>query len=144
ESVADPLGVEAGGEVPGLGLLAIRTEMREDKTIRSSQARWTASSGPLAALRGSEVAGYEIHHGQTELRSGAEAVLEIGGEAAGSGDGAVWGCYLHGVFGNDELRRAWLASLRSGTRAELRWEEHLDRELGRLADAVEASLDMRT
>src|SRR5690606_6088364 len=27
--------------------------------------------------------------------------------------------------------------------AELRWEEHLDRELDRLADAVEASLDMR-
>src|SRR5690606_33768281 len=94
ETVADPLGLEGGGEVPGLGLLAVRTALAEDKTTRLARGRWTASSGPLAVLRGAEAEGYEIHHGQTELWPGAEALLEIEGLAAGAADGVVWGCYL--------------------------------------------------
>jgi len=143
-SVADPLGLEDGGEVPGLGLLDARTVLAADKTTRRARGRWTGAAGPLAALRGTEVSGYEIHHGHTEPGLGAEVLLEVEGEPAGVAAGAVWGCYLHGAFGDDALRATWLGSLRGGPAASAgrRWETHLDRELDRLADAVEASLDM--
>jgi adenosylcobyric acid synthase len=139
-SVADPLGLEGGGEVPGLSLLEVRTVLGEEKTTRRAEGRWTARSGALAALRGEAVVGYEIHHGRTEPLDGAEPLLEIAGEVAGVGSGMVWGCYLHGLFADDRLRAAWLASLGAGASAS--WEAHLDRELDRLADAVEAALDL--
>jgi cobyric acid synthase len=40
------------------------------------------------------------------------------------------------------LRGAWLDSLRTGVTAATSWTAHIDGELDRLADAVEAALDM--
>jgi adenosylcobyric acid synthase len=140
-AVADPLGLEGGGEVAGLALLDVRTELAEAKTTRLAVASWTGG-GAFAALRGGTVSGYEIHHGRTDLGAAAEPLMSIQGEPAGAARGAVWGCYLHGAFGDDALRGAWLASLRAGTTSDTRWEAHLDAELDRLADAVETSLDM--
>ena len=139
--VGDPLGLEGGGEVAGLGLLDVRTELGEAKTTRLATATWTGE-GAFAALRGASVRGYEIHHGRTRLGPAAEPLMSIDGEPAGAARGAVWGCYLHGAFGDDALRGAWLGSLRGGAVAGTRWEAHLDAELDRLADAVEAALDM--
>lgn len=142
-SVADPLGLEGGGEMPGLGLLNLHTELGERKTTRRVRARWSAVAGPLAALAGSDVSGYEIHHGRTALGAGVEPILEAAGEPVGAGAGSVWGCYLHGLFADDALRTLWLAALRTGTApAAQQWENRLKHELDRLADAVEAALDL--
>ncbi|HEX2204238.1 MAG TPA: cobyric acid synthase [Longimicrobium sp.] len=141
-AVADPLGLEGGGEAPGLGLLDVRTELGEAKTTRRATGRWTTPPGALAALAGGEVSGYEIHHGRTELGADAIPLIEVEGEPAGAASGAVWGCYLHGVFGDDALRAAWLGALRAEHAAGARWEAHLEREIDRLADAVEAALDL--
>ena len=141
ESVADPLGLEGGGRVPGLGLLAVRTELGEAKTTRRVHGRWTAVSGPFAPLAGHQVVGYEIHHGRTTLADGVEPLLQIEGEPAGAGRDAVWGCYLHGIFADDALRAQWLGSLGAATTARS-WDSHLDAELERWADAVESALDM--
>jgi adenosylcobyric acid synthase len=138
-AVADPLGLEGGGEVAGLALLDVRTELGEAKTTRQAEAAWTGAA-PFAGLTGT-VRGYEIHHGRTELGPGAAALMSVAGEPAGASAGAVWGCYLHGAFGDDALRAAWLAPLRAGG-GGARWEAHVDAELDRLADAVEAALDM--
>jgi adenosylcobyric acid synthase len=140
-SVADPLGLEGGGELAGLGLLDVSTELGESKTTRLASAEWTGG-GFFAPLRGGRVGGYEIHHGRTLLGPGAEPLMSVGGEPAGAASGAVWGCYLHGAFADDGLRGAWLASLRAGHSARGGWEAHLDAELDRLADAVEAALHM--
>lgn len=141
-TVADPLRIEGGGEVPGLALLELHTTLDAEKTTRLANGRWIATSAPFSSLRNRAVSGYEIHHGQTHLGAGAEPLLEVAGQPAGAWAGAVWGCYLHGIFADDALRGLWLAALRSGASSQLRWEEHLDQELDRLADAVESALDM--
>jgi adenosylcobyric acid synthase len=141
-TVADPLQLEGGGTVAGLGLLDVQTELSEEKVTRQAEGRWTCGSGVLASLAGGEVTGYEIHHGRTKLGARAVPLLEVGGEVAGAVQGSVWGCYLHGAFQDPALRAAWLGSLRVDVTPGTAWAVYIDRELDRLADAVERSLAM--
>lgn len=155
ETIRDPNRLEsAAEEVAGLGLLPVETTFAGEKTTAQVNARVTGGPGWMASLMGRTLQGYEIHVGQTwsafpwlEIASrNGVAVQEPDG--AVSADGRVWGCYLHGLFENPEVREAWLASLRMGGTAgeqrsgkrpdEWRWGGALDR----LADAVEAALTM--
>jgi adenosylcobyric acid synthase len=116
EWISDPAGVEGqGGEEPGLGALPVETVFSSEKrTVRISaqaHAPW-ASSGLLE--------GYEIHMGRTRAIREERPLLTIvcrssqpTHESDGhiSADGRIWGCYMHGIFANDEFRRAWLRSL---------------------------------
>jgi adenosylcobyric acid synthase len=62
-------------------------------------------------------------------------------DGAAARDGRVWGCYLHGLFANDDFRRAWLASLAPGSRPDIGPEAgRIESALDRLADAVEAAV----
>ena len=142
ELVADPLGLEGGGEVRGLGLLPLRTSMELDKTTRVTNGQWVYGSPPVASVGAVNVTGYEIHHGDTEIGPDASCLVEIEGRPGGAIRGKVWGCYLHGLFANDELRRGWLRSLGAERRDDTSWEDRIDAELDRLADLLEASLDI--
>lgn len=105
KTVADPAGVEgAPRTAAGLGLLDVETVMAEAKTVRNSQAE-TAD--------GVRLKGYEIHMGHTSGPDCARAPIRIDGrpDGAASTQGKVWGCYLHGLFDNDEWREALLDRL---------------------------------
>ena len=139
--IRDPCHVEsADGEAAGLGLLPVETTFEPTKVTEQVRARVLGGPGWLTAIAGQEVAGYEIHMGRT---TGGRPWLENSRLGATGDDGRVWGCYLHGLFANTVLRRAWLASLSGGDRMT---EGHrpvtLSSALDRLADAVEAALDM--
>ena len=156
ERIADPLGLEAGGERPGLGLLPLVSELAAEKRLCRVEGLALA---PL--LEGeAPVRGYEIHHGRTRLldagpegaaADAARVVLRDGaGQALGWGrcgaDGRarVWGSYLHGIFDADAFRHALLAGLRAefGLSPAAGAAFGIGPELDRLADAVEAALDM--
>ena len=84
------------GLTEGLGLLPVRVRFGRQKILRRPQGR---------AL-GAPVAGYEIHHGVTEITDAeAEPFLD------GCRRGAVWGTSWHGALENDEFRRAFLAEV---------------------------------
>lgn len=140
-TVHDPGGVESDGRpVPGLALLDVATVMAPEKTLARTRGVHLAS--------GLEVAGYEIHHGQTAAPAGAAAIRAPGGGILGvaSPEGTIWGTYLHGVFDADAFRRWFLDRLR--TRKGLpplgqvcaRYD--IEPALDRLAEVVRASLDM--
>lgn len=139
--VEDASGVDGGGRVQGLGLLEIETEMTSVKTVRRTSAEVHDDGGPFTALDGACLAGYEIHHGRTSVRGDARPWLYAGADPIGAYAGTAWGAYLHGLFHNDVLRMEFLTSL--GARSDGQaFEAHLDREIDRVADVVEGSLDM--
>jgi adenosylcobyric acid synthase len=148
--VRDPAGIESSdGETPGLGLLPVETMFESAKATYQVQARVLGGPGWLTKAIGLEVEGYEIHMGRT---AGGNPWLEItcrNGAPAGLADGAadnagrVWGCYLHGLFANATLRRLWLASLSDAWKGTEAPASSLPATLDRLADAVEAALDMQ-
>jgi adenosylcobyric acid synthase len=151
-AIRDPDRVEsADGDVEGLGLLPGETTFVRVKSTHRVTARILESAGWLGALAGEAVSGYEIHMGQT---SGDRPWLRIAREEAsgqyffdGLADerGRIWGCYLHGLFANDEFRRAWLASLEGGRArpAPVSTARGIENALDRLASIVEQSLDMK-
>jgi adenosylcobyric acid synthase len=74
-------------------------------------------------------------------RGGQEVSVPDG---ATSAEGRVWGCYLHGLFDNANLRRAWLSSLgwRETSASRAPSTAGYGAAFDRLADAVEEALDM--
>ena len=141
-SVADPDGIEDGGSCPGLGLIGIETVLDAHKTTRRTEARIVADPPGLAGTPGLPLHGYEIHHGRTSVTGSASPwLLGSDGEPLGVHEGHAWGGYVHGLFEEDGLRRAFLDSLhvRTGTES---WRLRLDHEIDRIADVVAANIDM--
>jgi adenosylcobyric acid synthase len=123
-------GVESrSGRVPGLGLLPLHTAFAHDKVLALPTGRW----------RGHPVTGYQIHHGRITVEGG-EPFLD------GCRDGAVWGTTWHGVFDNDEFRRAFLTEVaraagRDWTPGTGSFAERREARLDALGDLVEEHLD---
>ncbi len=85
--------VESGARVvAGLGLLDADIVFSADKVLR----RWQL---PLS--------GYEIHYGRL-ARCAEEGWFDVDSEPQGIVRGAVFGTHWHGLFDNDDFRRAWL------------------------------------
>ncbi len=150
--ILDPGHVESPvGEVDGLDLLPIETTFEGEKATHQAQAIIRGDAGWLSALSGQTVDGYEIHMGRTqgddaapwlEITQRSDQAVTVMDGAVGP-DGRVWGCYLHGLFTNDGLRRAWLSSLGwSGDRRAAPGLADLEAAFDRVADEIAAALDL--
>ncbi len=136
--VNDPAHVESDvSSAAGLGLLPVETTFEAEKSTRQARAEIIGGAGWLASLHGETIGGYEIHMGQTPTTA---PLLQFEDRADGASafEGRVWGCYLHGLFGNEAFRRVWLRSLGWARTDETQGENPFDR----VADAVENAIDM--
>jgi adenosylcobyric acid synthase len=126
--------VESGaGQVPGLGLLPVRTAFGPDKVL-ARPARTLAD--------GVVVRGYEIHHG---------VLSRVGGEPFFADEGcrveAVAGTVWHGLLENDSFRREYLgyvarvAGRRFTVVPDTSFAAIREARLDRLADLVAEHLD---
>ena len=113
-----------------LGILPLRTDFAEEKTVRRTEARFGELSGPWRALSGLTVEGYEIRHGSSAPTAPLAEALP-GGLGWVAGD--VLAIYVHGLFENPAAVRAVVGS------APVRG---LDDAFDALADALDAHLDM--
>jgi adenosylcobyric acid synthase len=133
--VADPEGIEGPpSTMPGLGLLDVSTRMEEQKKLGLVRAVHVES--------GLGVEGYEIHLGRSEGPDQARPFARIDGrpEGAVSADGRVMGSYLHGLFGADAFRAAFLAKL--GAQSTARHQADIEAALDGLAAHLEAHLNI--
>ncbi|MDY4190746.1 MAG: cobyric acid synthase [Oscillospiraceae bacterium] len=147
-TLRDPLNVERGGELRGMGLLPVQTEFTPQKTRTRVQAGLCPETGFFKALAGKEAEGYEIHMGRTAREQGCApfAVLSSGPDGAVCGSAA--GTYLHGLFESsavtDALARA--LCLRKGVSPEeVQGIDHMsykEKQYDSLAGALRRCLDM--
>ena len=135
--IADPDGIEGpAGEVPGLGLLDISTVLAGSKRLELV--------GGTSQPDGVAFQGYEMHMGRTTGPDAARPLLRLAdGRADGavSPDGRVAGTYVHGLFGHDPQRAAWLARIGAST-APRQHEAEVEAALDALAAHLETHVDV--
>ena len=153
-TLRDPLGVEGGGEMAGMGLLPVDTVFQGEKTRTRMEGAVLAGPGCFPGLAGAPVEGYEIHMGATTLGEGAVPfcrVAPLGGGTPredGAVRGNVFGTYLHGVLDSGELLgRLWEGLARRkgldpGEAPAFDPVRRREAEYDKLADALRRSLDM--
>jgi adenosylcobyric acid synthase len=134
----DPLGLEgAPASMAGLGLLECETELAPGKVLAQV-------AGHLHP-EGAALAGYEIHLGRTwgsALERPLARLADGRPEGARSADGQILGTYVHGLFDQPAAQAALLrwAGLAGARGVDLAARREAD--LHRLADALEAHLDL--
>ncbi|WP_447725296.1 cobyric acid synthase [Sphingomonas koreensis] len=131
--IADPLGLEGTpGEVAGLGLLNVQTELTAAKALRPVQGR---------AL-GASFDGYEMHMGETSGPGTAHpfATFDDGrSDGAVSANGQVMGSYVHGLLADPVQRAALLARL-GVEGGGVDYHASVDTALDEIANALETHL----
>ncbi|KJS03876.1 MAG: cobalamin biosynthesis protein CobQ [Peptococcaceae bacterium BRH_c4a] len=155
----DPFHAESNiPAIDGLGLLDITTTFAREKITTQVRAGVCGPGALLEEAGGTEVVGYEIHMGRTDLGKEARPAFEIihrfGAshstmDGASSRDGKVWGTYIHGIFDSAPFRRKMINSLRmlkgllpiDNSVSLSAWEQR-QRDYDRLAEVVRGSLDM--
>lgn len=114
EMLEDPMQVEEGGSLKGMGLLPVKTIFGSEKRRTRVRGRFQNVEGLLEALEGEEFEGYEIHMGKTERADGYQDISDnslttlqdiVSGENGvdGCSCGNVYGTYVHGIFDSENV-----------------------------------------
>jgi adenosylcobyric acid synthase len=134
-TVHDQHGLEGpAASARGLGLLNVETALSPDKELTLVEARHAQSNAPIR--------GYEIHLGTTIGEDCGRPFAYVGGapEGARSPSGLVEGTYLHGCFGSDSFRAAYLRSLEDGLDSSISYAALIDETLESLARHLEQNI----
>ncbi len=159
EKIMDPQHTESeNDEVTGLGLLGMNTLFAEKKLTSQVKADCIELVFLGQKISAGDLAGYEIHMGQTEFTKASDShpfvIKERSRKSCHSVEGTacvkgnVFGTYIHGIFDNDIFRRKLLNAVRLTKGLEplannrnVLAEKQQNYE--RLADIVEQNLDMK-
>ena len=147
-TISDPEGVEAGGELRGMGLLDAETVFWGEKARTRVTGCVQHARGVFAGLNGVRFTGYEIHMGRTSGNTDFSLLRQTDAETAdGMADGNVWGSYVHGIFDDGTFARAFVSCLLRAKGLDMAqgvedWDVYKQRQYDLLADGVRKSLDM--
>ena len=118
----------------GLGLLDVHTCMYPEKTVQNLKG---------ITAEGHSFEGYEIHVGQTEGADTSRPFITIDGvpHGASAESKPIWGCYLHGLFANDDFRASFLKRF-SIAASSAHYRKTVDKALDDIAASFEEHLDI--
>jgi adenosylcobyric acid synthase len=137
QELHDPNHIESNlTQIPGLGLLPLKTLLEGEKITRQVNFHFSESE--------SECVGYEIHNGRTEYLASIEPLNRLAdGNADGCKIGNCMGTYIHGILDNkafvDSLLKPYLGNKKSQTFDYFKFKEE---QFDKLADHVRKSVDM--
>jgi adenosylcobyric acid synthase len=167
QEILDPEGIETAGSAQGLGLLAMRTSLQQDKITVNARGALCEPELFGQSIESRFLQGYEIHVGETEYLPQARpfatllrASQSAGGAAADdtlpnpnlvdgciSEDSRTFGTYLHGIFDHDAFRHGFVRAacgyyrLTPGQNLAF-LQESKERDLDRLAETVRRTIDL--
>ena len=143
KKIADPSGIEEGGEIRGLELLDFETVLGENKKRIQVKGRLKKMEGPLSVLSDHEIEGYEIHMGVSTYDKTKEII-----EDPVIRKDNIYGTYIHGIFdagrtASDIIR---VLAERKGVLCEtgemLSYREFKETQYEKLAHTLREYLDM--
>lgn len=137
QEISDPQGIEGTAKtIQGLGHLDVKTRLTEEKQLSEATGQYS----PL----GLPVRGYEMHMGQTTGPDCDRPLLTLTStdDGAMSPDHRVVGCYLHGLFADDDFRAAFLSQFSQRTVVAVHYDKAVQQALDKLADHLEEHLDL--
>jgi adenosylcobyric acid synthase len=149
QAIHDTYGIESQDKhIPGLGLLPTETTFASEKATYQVIAQVNGGPTWLKKIQDQSIAGYEIHMGRTSgeipwleitSRNGQQTMVMDGSI---NHEGNIWGCYIHGLFNNVNLRHAWLSHLGWHV-SQPKPANKFATSLTHLADTIESSIDMQ-
>lgn len=154
EILSDPLGVESGGEIRGMGLLAMKTIFTGEKTRTRVQGTVNEVTGVYSKLNGRVFEGYEIHMGKTQFLADLPSFGTMKDQVSGtvSMDGAVsgnvCGTYVHGIFDRSEIATGLIEIIAQKKGIEIAelpqfdYGAYKETQYDLLADQLRESLDL--
>ncbi|WP_066498365.1 cobyric acid synthase [Abyssisolibacter fermentans] len=151
QTITDPDSIESNtNKINGLGLLNTNTIITATKETKQISGIINEELEMCKDIKDTNVCGYEIHMGQTTLSSDTKPfiTLEDGrNDGAVNKKGNVVGTYLHGIFENDEFRKAIIKHLMEKKGLELKendisYNDYKNREYDKLADLIRENLDI--
>ncbi len=156
ETLSDPLGIEEGGNMRGMGLLPMDTVFADSKTRTRVQGRFYQMDGTLESLSNIELEGYEIHMGVSTTKGNARAVTVISdlneGKSNQKQEGIqvenVYGSYVHGIFDKKEVSKRIVLALakKKGIHlsdvAAVDFAKYKETQYDILADTLRKHMDM--
>lgn len=137
ENILDPQRIESEiEELPGLGLLPVKTILQPEKTTLQCTFRFRQSE--------EECTGYEIHMGETTALQPGEpvATLSDGRRDGYFRDARTWGTYLHGILDNQGVVDSILAPYTNEGAVPYDYQEFKEQQYDKLADLLRAHIDM--
>ncbi|GAB5450379.1 MAG: cobyric acid synthase [Halioglobus sp.] len=138
--VDDPLGIEEeSGTSAGLGLLELTTALQPEKTLQRVRGQ--------LVLEAAAVAGYEIHCGTSSGAALSRPALQLAdgrNDGCLSEDGQIMGTYVHGLLDEPDARDAVLRWCGLEAAAQPSIAARREQQLDRLADVLQAELDLQT
>ena len=154
-SIADPMGVEDGGQMTGMELLPMDTILQGEKITRQVQGTFLPMDGLFRDLADKELHGYEIHMGRSCFSKDAHIssltwIKESDGalRQAGVSTPQIYGSYVHGIFDGPDIAETMVCAL--ADRKGIRWKGQptmdyatfKEQQYDLLADCLRQSLDM--
>jgi adenosylcobyric acid synthase len=148
--IADPNGVESGGELHGMELLPVDTVFLGDKTTVQVTGTFENISGSFAPLSGTRFEGYEIHMGESVSAAAPLTTVNRNGVNVPDGTFAdnIAGTYVHGLFDSAEAATALIKLLaeRKGITLDafkaIDSRDYKETQYDLLAASVREALDM--
>lgn len=156
ETLTDPLGVEEGGEMRGMGLLPFDTVFAGEKTKSQVEGSFLELGGVLHSLSGVAFHGYEIHMGVSASQERVNAATMVwdvkasqkSSQKEGAQSDHVYGSYVHGIFDREQVFEGVVLALAANKGIELAKMKNMDfgsykeSQYDLLADTLRAHLDI--
>lgn len=144
--ISDPLGIESNhGEISGLQLLPMTTELTEQKALTQVQGLFELAGSA------SNFVGYEIHCGVSRFEQAVTPVVvfdehpsDLKADGVQSTDGQIIGTYIHGLFDKAEVCQQILAWVNPSVILSnaIDIEEHREIQLNKLAEVCSEHIDI--
>ncbi|USG62304.1 cobyric acid synthase [Sneathiella marina] len=135
--LSDPEGIEGDARtIDGLGLLDFTTHLGAVKKLEEEEG--------LDHLTGARITGYHMHVGHCAGPALDRPMIQLssGDDGAISADNRLMGCYLHGIFANNEFRHKFINRFKLRKEKTDNFELVIENSLDNLSAHMEQFLDL--